>query len=192
VLRGERPCTLVLCEHDPVITLGRRADPRDVLLPPAELERRRIQVRHVSRGGNVTYHGPGQLVGYPVFRLQRGLLAHMEGMAAALTAVLADLGITASWRRDRPGLWVGEDKICAFGVHVHRRVTIHGFALNAAMALDAFSAIVPCGLRDAGVTSIERLIGRAPALPALATTIAASFARAFAMDLRAAREPLPE
>jgi lipoyl(octanoyl) transferase len=116
----------------------------------------------------------------------------METMARALLAVLAGLGIEARWRRDRPGLWVGEDKICAFGVHVHRRVTIHGFALNASTALEDFSTIVPCGIAGAGVTSIARLRGVAPPLPDLASATAAAFAEAFALDLRAAREPLPE
>jgi lipoyl(octanoyl) transferase len=183
---------LLLCEHDPVITLGRSARPAHLLASPEDLARRQIAVRRASRGGDVTYHGPGQLVGYPVFHLQRGLVAHMETMARALVAVLAGLGIGALWRRDRPGLWVGDDKICAFGVHVHRRVTIHGFALNVSTALENFSTIVPCGLAGAGVTSIARLRGGAPPLSDLAGTTAAAFADAFALDLRAAREPLPE
>jgi lipoate-protein ligase B len=192
VLRAERPCTLLLCEHDPVITLGRSASPAHVLAGPEELARRGITVRKVSRGGDVTYHGPGQVVGYPIFRLRRGLVAHMEAMARGVATVLAELGIQADWRRDRPGLWVGGDKICAFGVHVHRRVTIHGFALNGTTPPEAFAPIVPCGLAGAGVTSIARLRGDCPPLPALARSIAAAFCAPFALDLRAAREPLPE
>jgi lipoyl(octanoyl) transferase len=191
VLRGERPSTLLLCEHDPVITLGRSARPEHILLPEPELARRQITVRQASRGGDVTYHGPGQLVGYPVFHLQRGLLAHMEGMAGAIGVVLSGLGIDARWERGRPGLWVAGDKICAFGVHVHRRVTIHGFALNASTPPEAFAPIVPCGLAGAGVTSIARLRGSAPPLPELAAAVAQSFGRTFAGELRSARE-LPE
>jgi lipoate-protein ligase B len=140
----------------------------------------------------VTYHGPGQLVGYPIFHLRRGLIAHMEAMADGVALALAALGIEATWRRDRPGLWVGDDKICAFGVHVHRRVTIHGFALNATTPLEAFSTIVPCGLAGAGVTSIAHLRGHCPPLPELAQSIAAAFAESFALDLRAARDLAPE
>jgi lipoyl(octanoyl) transferase len=192
ILGGERASTLLLCEHDPVITLGRSAHAGHILASPAELERRQIAVRRASRGGDVTYHGPGQLVGYPVFRLGRGLVAHMETMARAVAAVLAQLDIHAVWRRDRPGLWVGEDKICAFGVHVHRRVTIHGFALNATTPPEAFSTIVPCGLAGARVTSIAELRDRVPSLPELASATAAAFAEAFALDLRAPREPEAE
>jgi lipoyl(octanoyl) transferase len=192
ILREARPCTLLLCEHDPVITLGRSASAAHVLAAPDELARRQITVRKVSRGGDVTYHGPGQLVGYPIFRLRRGLVAHMEAMARGVAMVLSGLGVDARWRRDRPGLWVGDDKICAFGVHVHRRVTIHGFALNATTPPEAFATIVPCGLAGAGVTSIARLRGDSPPLPSLARSIAAAFAESFALDLRAAREPLPE
>jgi lipoyl(octanoyl) transferase len=192
ILRQARPCTLLLCEHDPVITLGRSASAAHVLAPPEELARHQISVRKVSRGGDVTYHGPGQLVGYPIFRLRQGLIAHMEAMARGVAMVLAGLGVDARWRRDRPGLWVGDDKICAFGVHVHRRVTIHGFALNATTPPEAFATIVPCGLAGAGVTSIARLRGDSPPLPSLARSIAAAFAESFALDLRAAREPLPE
>jgi lipoate-protein ligase B len=192
VRRGERPWTLLLCEHDPVITLGRNARPAHVLLSAEELARRQIALRRASRGGDVTYHGPGQLVGYPVFQLRGGLVGHMEAMAAALVAVLAGLGIRAAWRRDRPGLWVGNDKICAFGVHVRHRVTIHGFALNVTTPPEAFAAIVPCGLAGTGVTSIARLAGSATSLPELAPAIAAAFADAFALDLRPATDPLPE
>jgi lipoyl(octanoyl) transferase len=184
-LRGG-PETLLLCEHDPVVTLGRHARAEHVLVPPEELARRGIEVRSASRGGDVTYHGPGQLVGYPIFRLRPGLLAHMQNMAAAIVEVLAALGICGQWRRDRPGVWVGEDKICAFGVHVRHRVAIHGFALNATTPAEAFAPIVPCGLSTGGVTSIARQRGDAPALPELARTTADAFARSFQLPLRPA------
>lgn len=185
ILAGERSDTLLLLEHDPVITLGRSADPAHVLLPRAELQRRGVAVAEASRGGDVTYHGPGQLIGYPVFRLRRGVVAHVEAMAAGIVEVLASEGIRADWRRDCPGVWVGAEKVCAFGVHVRRRVAVHGFALNVASDLDAFAAIVPCGLRTRGVTSIERLSGRAPALIDLAARVAAAFARSFGVTLEA-------
>jgi lipoate-protein ligase B len=135
-----------------------------VLAPPAELARREVTVSPASRGGDVTYHGPGQLVGYPILALRQGVVAHLEAMASGLAALLAELGITARWRRDAPGLWVdgagpagAPAKICAFGVHVRRRVSIHGFALNVTTDLSAFDLIVPCGLPDAAVTSIAAL-----------------------------------
>jgi lipoyl(octanoyl) transferase len=157
-----------------------------VLLGPEELARRGIAVRNASRGGDVTYHGPGQLVGYPVFRLRPGLLAHLQGMSAAIVEVLAALGISGRWRRDRPGIWVGEDKICAFGVHVRHRVAIHGFALNATTPAEAFAPIVPCGLSTGGVTSIARQRGHAPALEELARMTAEAFASAFGLPLEPA------
>jgi lipoyl(octanoyl) transferase len=179
VLSGEGPETLLLCEHDPVVTLGRHARPEHVLVAEAQLERNGIAVRRATRGGDVTYHGPGQLVGYPVFRLRRGLVAHMESMASALLLALAQLGIVAEWRRACPGVWVGDRKIGAFGVHVRRRVAVHGFALNGDVDLGAFDAIVPCGLRGAGVTSVERLRGASPPLPELAALVAAAFQQSY-------------
>jgi lipoyl(octanoyl) transferase len=178
------PETLLLCEHDPVITLGRNARSENVLEPAEALARRGIPLRQATRGGDVTYHGPGQLVGYPVFRLRSGLVAHMQKMAAAIVEVLAALGISAEWRRDRPGIWVGADKICAFGVHVRHRVAIHGFALNATTPAEAFAPIVPCGLSTGGVTSIARLTGGAPALEELASATAEAFGRAFGLPLQ--------
>jgi lipoyl(octanoyl) transferase len=191
VLRDEGPETLLLCEHDPVITFGRHARPEHILLDRAELQRRHISVQQASRGGDVTYHGPGQLVGYPIFRLRRGLVAHLQAMAGGISTVLGALGIQGSWRRDRPGVWVGGDKICAFGVHVRHRVAIHGFALNASTPADAFASIVPCGLGDAGVTSIERIVGRAPPLAQLARDTATALSASFGLELRASVWPPP-
>jgi len=184
VLEGHGRETLLLCEHDPVVTLGRSARPEHVLAPPAELERRGISVCRASRGGDVTYHGPGQLVGYPILRLRGGVVGHLRAMAAGLSAVLAELGIAAAFRREAPGLWVERGggqppaKICAFGVNVHRRVAIHGFALNVTTALEAFDLIVPCGLRHAAVTSIAALT-LAPPLPALAARVAEMLGTAY-------------
>jgi lipoyl(octanoyl) transferase len=192
VLRGDAPETLLLCEHDPVVTLGRSANPAHVLAPPAELARRGVDLHVASRGGDVTYHGPGQLVGYPIVRLRGGVVGHVTSMARAIASVLGELGIDARWRRETPGLWVesadgGDDrdrgaKICAFGVHVHRRVTIHGFALNVASSLDGFDLIVPCGLRAARTTSIARVIGAGRATPPL-HVLASRVARALGREL---------
>jgi lipoate-protein ligase B len=185
LLQGEGAETLLLCEHDPVITLGRSARREHVLFPSAELAQRGVSLCEASRGGDVTYHGPGQLVGYPIFRLRRGVVAHFEMMAAGIVSVLGKLGIEAEWRRDCPGVWLGNEKICAFGVHVRRRVTTHGFALNVDLDLRAFDLIVPCGLRSTGVTSIARAVGAAPPLETLADELAAALGRSFAIDLQA-------
>jgi lipoyl(octanoyl) transferase len=197
VAAGVGPETLLLLEHQPVITLGRSADPAHVLAAPDELQRRGITVHHSARGGDVTYHGPGQLVGYPIVRLRAGIVGHMRAMADGLADVLATHGIAARWDREAPGLWVDEAgappaKIAAFGVHVRQRVSIHGFALNVASDLDAFRLIVPCGLSDARVTSMKRLLGDgAPAVDALAEEVAHSFACRFGIDFaRAERDDL--
>jgi len=143
-----------------------------VLASAAELARRGVTLAQASRGGDVTYHGPGQLVGYPVVRLRGGVVSHMTLMARAIWRVLASLGIETAFRRDAPGLWTNDEKLCAFGVHIRGRVAIHGFALNATTALDAFDLIVPCGLPGVRTTSIARLGIAPPPLPILAARIA--------------------
>jgi lipoyl(octanoyl) transferase len=175
LLAGTGPETLLLLEHTPVVTLGRSAEPGNVHLSGAELARRGIDLIEASRGGDVTYHGPGQLVGYPVVRLRGGIVEHMTAMARAVAGVLAELGIEARWRRDAPGLWVGDAKICAVGVHVRRRVAIHGFALNVAADLRGFDLIVPCGIAGVRTTSIEALGTPPPPLEDLAGRVAARF-----------------
>jgi lipoyl(octanoyl) transferase len=180
--------TLLLLEHEPVITLGRHADPRNILWPRADLAGRGVEVVATSRGGDVTYHGPGQLVGYPVFRLRRGLRHHVETLGAALVAVCTELGIAAAWRSDPAGVWVGEDKVAAFGLHVHKEVAIHGFALNVTTPLCAFQGIVPCGLRLAGVTSLAVLTkGQCPPPEGLAPRVAAAVGEAFGRAVMEAR-----
>jgi lipoyl(octanoyl) transferase len=179
VVAGHAPETLLLLEHAPVITLGRHADAAHVVTERDVLAERGVEVVATSRGGDVTYHGPGQLVGYPIFRLTAGIRHHVTAMADAVRVALGELGIAAVWQTGRPGLWVGEAKLCAFGVQVRRRVTTHGFALNASIDLSGFRDIVPCGLARAGVTSIAELTGRAPPLPLLAGRVAAAFARVF-------------
>jgi lipoyl(octanoyl) transferase len=191
VIAGRAAETLLLCEHDPVITLGRSARAAHVLASREELARRGVAVHAASRGGDVTYHGPGQLVGYPIMRLRGGLVSHLEAMARGLGALLAPMGLAAAWRRDAPGLWIDRGngnalaKICAFGVHVRHRVTMHGFALNVSTALDAFDLIVPCGLRDVAVTSIAALAGAAPSVEALAPRAAAALGEAFGVSFAA-------
>jgi len=185
VIAGRAPETLLLCEHDPVITLGRSARTAHVLASAEELSRRGVAVHVASRGGDVTYHGPGQLVGYPILRLRGGVVSHLEAMARGLAALLAQFGVAAAWRRDAPGLWIESDienrpaKICAFGVHVRHRVSIHGFALNVTTALDAFDLIVPCGLRDVAVTSLATVTGTAPPVEAVAPRAATALGVAF-------------
>jgi lipoate-protein ligase B len=184
LLQGSGRETLLLCEHDPVITLGRRAQPGHLLLGADELRHRGVEIARASRGGEVTYHGPGQLVAYPVIRVRRGVVAHVEAMASGVIALLAEQGIQAQWRRETPGVWVNGAKLCAFGIHVRHRVAIHGLALNVHTDLRAFESIVPCGLPGVAVTSIERLTGVRDSLALLAPRLARHLARAFALEPR--------
>jgi lipoate-protein ligase B len=190
ILDGEDAETLLLLEHHPVVTLGRSADRRHLLLTEPALAARGIAVAESSRGGDVTWHGPGQLVAYPVVRLRRGIVAHVEAMAQAVIAIARAHGVEAHFRRRCPGVFVGPPvdeascpsghgrKLAAFGVHVHRRVAIHGVAMNVATAADAFRVIVPCGLPDAEPTSLAAETGRALEVESLVEPFARAFAAA--------------
>jgi len=159
--------TLLLLEHEPVFTLGRNASAADVLLPPGRCRELGIELRETDRGGKVTYHGPGQLVGYPVLNLspdRRDVKRYVTDLEETVIRTLADWGIRGA-RSTRPervtSVWVGDDKIAAIGVHLSRWVTTHGFALNVTdEPLPFFGGIVPCGIVDGGVTSMERLLSR--------------------------------
>ncbi len=183
ILAGRACDTLLLLEHPPVITLGRNAQAANVLLSPARLDEHGIALCRTSRGGDVTFHGPGQLVGYPVFRLRRGVRAHIEAMANAIIEWLARFGVSAQWRSQIPGVWVGNEKICAFGIHVRHRIAIHGFALNLSTDMSGFRAIVPCGLREAGVTSLSQLLGLSPTPEAAGRDLIGLFEKHFGVQL---------
>lgn len=156
---------LLLLEHPPVITVGRSGTAAHILAGEEELRRRGIAVFHVDRGGDVTYHGPGQLVGYPLLDLNRhgrDVHAYVDRLEEVIIRTLADFGIAATRDFRYTGVWVGRDKICAIGIGVRRWITYHGFALNVSTDLTPFKLIVPCGISHRGVTSMARLLGRAP------------------------------
>lgn len=160
---NEIPDQLLLLEHPHVITLGTGADANHVLLDPAERQLMGIELFETGRGGDVTYHGPGQLVGYPILALEeerQDLHRYVRDIEEVLIRCLADLGVEASRKPGLTGVWVDDEKIVAIGVRVSRGwVTSHGFAFNLSTNLDFFDAIVPCGIREYGVTSLERLAG---------------------------------
>ena len=178
-LAGAAGDTLLVLEHDPVITLGRAADPAHVLASADELARDGIAVARATRGGDVTYHGPGQIVAYPVVRLRSGVRAHVRAMAAEILDLLGDWGIEGHYRDDAPGVWVTRDgrpaKIAAFGINVNHRIAVHGLAFNLCPRLDHFARIVPCGLTGVAVTSVAELLSERGA-SACASASASAFA----------------
>ena len=147
---------LFLCEHPPVITLGRGAAFADVLVSAEARERAGIELSRSTRGGQATYHGPGQLMVYPVARVRGSVVSYLEALAGGLARLCADLGVDgAGWRRDPAGLWVGDRKIAACGIHLRRGVAIHGFALNLDTPPAAWEAIIPCGMSSPAITSVR-------------------------------------
>jgi lipoyl(octanoyl) transferase len=195
--RGETHDTLLLLEHEPVITLGRAAKGEHVLLPEAERARRGVDLVETGRGGDVTYHGPGQLVAYPIFDLKpdrcdvrkyvSDLTRVMEGIALRFGIEAGRVsGKVGAWvDRASPGKWPGESdardlaKIGAIGVRISRWITMHGFALNVATDLSGFDFIVPCGIRDHGVASIASLTREAPPVVSVAEESLPIFADVF-------------
>lgn len=182
------PEHLLLLEHPHVFTLGRNADGADVLAPRAWLESQGVEVHECDRGGQVTYHGPGQLVGYPVVDLdpdRRDLHRYMRDLQEVLIRTLAGFGVAARRRegKEHVGVWAGERKIASLGVHVKRWITTHGFALNVETDLSYFRRIVPCGLPRVEMASIRSLTGEAPALPEVAARVARHFADVFDREL---------
>jgi len=179
---------LLLLEHHPVFTLGRSAARADVVATDAWLAERGIEVHETNRGGQVTYHGPGQLVGYPILNLdpdRRDVRRYVRDLQEVLIRTLADYQLEAR-RRDGQayiGVWVGDQKIASIGVHLARWITLHGFALNVATDLGHFAGIVACGLPQVRMTSIERLTGRIVELPEIAARVAAHAGEVFERQL---------
>lgn len=186
--RGEGPERLLLLEHPHVYTLGRNASRSDVLASAEWLAARGVELAECDRGGQVTYHGPGQLVGYPILNLspdRRDIRRYVRDLQEALLRTLADHGVSGRVRegQEMVGVWVGEEKIASLGVHLARWITTHGFALNVATDLSLFDGIVPCGLARVRMTSIERLLGAAPPLAEVAATAARHLGEVFGRRL---------
>ena len=191
VREGGCPDVLGLLEHEPVYTMGARGGRANLLAEESDLGSRGIEVIDVDRGGDITYHGPGQLVAYPILLLERiglGPSDYVHRLEDVIVDVLAARGITAAVDPTRPGVWVDGAKIAAVGVRCQRGVTRHGIAINVNLDLRPFEAIVPCGLPGTPVTSIGLQLGEAVPLEAVADEFARSFARGF--ELRCAPSQL--
>ncbi len=181
VRNGADP-TIILLEHPPTYTLGVRGKPEHLLLSEAALLSRGAEVHRTDRGGDVTFHGPGQLVAYPIINIRscgQGPSTYVRMLEATLIDVLAHFGITAARSERKPGVWVGDAKIAAIGVRVSRGVTTHGFALNVNTDLAYFQHIIPCGLVGTDVTSMQHIAGTTFDMRTIEDEVAAAFARHF-------------
>lgn len=204
VVAGLRKPTLLLLEHPRTITLGRAAKPENLLMSEAQYRAQGIELFSIERGGDVTYHGPGQLVGYPIFPVGRQVRGFLRQLEAVIMAVARSYGIETYATPGYAGVWVRtaapvagcpdleddplrdgaspvhlEEKLCAFGVSVKQDVALHGFALNVNTYLDDFNLIVPCGLKDKGVTSLQKILGRAVSMDEAMERVVQAFARQF-------------
>ncbi len=196
---------LLLLEHPPVLTLGRNAGRDNIIATDTELVRRGVTLHVVKRGGDVTYHGPGQLVGYPIFDLRAlhiesgvrmGVVDYVRLLEEVLIRVMGEVGIRAGRVCGRTGVWtqpagtrIPEKKLAAIGVHVSRGITSHGFALNVTMDLRDFSLIVPCGIADRAVTSLEDEADALITMGEAAQAVARNFGRVFGQHVLAVERP---
>ena len=175
---GEVPDVLLLLEHPPVYTKGRRSEPAQLPMGEEWYRLQGIEVCKSDRGGGVTYHGPGQLVGYPIMRV-RSVPLYVRTLEAAMIAALGDEGIEAEVRDGLTGVWAGESKIGSIGVHVSRGVTTHGFAINVDCDLQPFEWVVPCGMEGVRMTSVLRETGRTGAMPGFRERVTERLAAGF-------------
>lgn len=189
-LAGDIPDTLILLEHPPVFTAGRRSKPEHLVWSEDEAQDRGAEVHRIDRGGSFTFHGPGQLVAYPILDLGAGpdAAAHLRRMEEVVIRAAADIDVVLTRRTDvQTGVFAGDDKVCAIGVRLMRaRVSLHGFALNCDTDLAWFEGIVACGLPDNGVTSLSRVAGRDVTVEEMRPLIERHAADVFDIDLQPA------
>jgi len=186
--KAERiPDTLLLLQHPHVLTIGVKKDGRSHIVAPAErLSSLGVDVFETGRGGDVTYHGPGQLVGYPIIDLnpdRRDVHRYVRDLEEVMIRVCADYGVAAGRVKGMSGAWVADDKIGAIGVRISRWVTSHGFAFNVTTNIEFFDLIVPCGIADRGVTSLAAKLGRSPTMAEVEDRLVANFAAVFDRQL---------
>lgn len=179
VVKGETPPTLLLFEHPRTITLGRKSKGESLLYPVDFYRAQDLEVFWIERGGDATYHGPGQLVCYPIFPVERKVDIYLRTLEQVFIRVAADYGITATPSPGYAGVWVGDEKLTAIGVAIKEGVSLHGAALNVNTNLADFSLIVPCGLPDKGVTSLQKLLGHPVDMNEVKQKVTVSFQQAF-------------
>jgi lipoyl(octanoyl) transferase len=194
-VRAGQPSILLWVEHPPVITVGRQGHPEHILWEESQLSVNGVTVFDTDRGGDVTFHGPGQLVAYPVFDLapwRHDLGLYVRNLEEAVIRTLSEFGLSGQRLAGLPGVWVGNAKICAIGAKANRYIgargyiTTHGLALNIDVDLDSFSMIVPCGISDKSVTSLQEQLGTAPGMGHVRDILSQKFAEVFHIEL----EPL--
>ncbi len=194
-IADEIPDTLLLLEHPPTITLGKNRGEASLQVPPTLLQKRGVSLIRSDRGGDATFHGPGQLVGYLIFDIEQARLSlpqFVEKIAQVFIDFLAEFGISAHFDLDFPGVWVGPQKIVAFGFHLRKGVTMHGFAFNVSTELSFFDLIIPCGLKEKGVASLASLQPTSRATPqSIAPLIAEKLAHSFQKKLERDIQLLP-
>jgi lipoate-protein ligase B len=185
-VKSNLPDILILLEHNPVITLGRRGNRQHILASPEVLTAEEIQIYHVERGGEVTYHGPGQIVGYPILSLRnwhRDVSWYLFNLEEVLIRTLGDFGIEGTRNRLNRGVWVGDSKIGSIGVAITRWVTYHGFSLNVSPNMDHYSLITPCGLEGIEIISLRELLGKELDHRRVRGSLSRHFQQVFEMEL---------
>lgn len=183
---------LLFCEHEPVFTLGKSGNEENLLLSKSELQIRGIDFYKINRGGDITYHGPGQITGYPLFDLEQfftDIHKYMRYLEEIMIRTCADYGISAGRVPGLTGVWVRHqspdaEKICALGVHMSRWITMHGFGLNVNTDLSHFGLIVPCGIQDKGVTSLKKELGREIPIDEVKDVVLRHFTNQFGLEIR--------
>ncbi len=179
------PNTLILVEHDPVITMGKSGDEGNLLFSVDSLKKKGVEYYQIERGGDVTYHGPGQLVGYPIFNVRDGLAGikpFINGIEEAIIATLMHFGIRAYRKEKMIGVWTEKGKVCSIGVAVKRWVSFHGFALNVNTDLSYFDLIVPCGLKNVEMTSMQQILGKQLSMDRVKKSVVQNFGMMFKQD----------
>ncbi len=186
-LENEIADTLILVEHNPVITMGKSGKEKNLLIPFKLLEEKGIAYYEIERGGDVTFHGPGQLVGYPLFNIKQGLIGikpFIEKIEDVIVAALAEFGIGAEKKEKMIGVWNKKGKICSIGIAVQRWISFHGFALNVNTDLSYFDYIVPCGLKNIMMTSMQKILNKEIALDEVKKVVSQKFGLVFSKNIK--------